>query len=160
MDPASLAHLVINALNQFGPFVGGAAATAIVTGASTDVYNKSKEQAKRLLDAIRHRFQREQDGGSAGQALQAYVGGDRDFESVVKTKLERILRDDSMFSTDLLRILRSGPLQTFIVDEEARVKGFDMTNSAGTGTGTQHAQIGKKADIENIRMTIKTPDEP
>ncbi len=159
MDSASLAHLIINALNQFGPFVGGAAATAIVTDASTDVYNKSKEQVKRLIEAMRHRFQREHDGGSAAQALQTYVGGDRDFESVVTTKLERILRDDPAFSASLLGIMRSGPLQTFIVDEEARVKGFDMTNSAGTGTGTQHAQIGKKADIENIKMTIKTPDE-
>ena len=159
MDPATLAHLIINALNQFGPFVGSAAATAIVTDASTDLYNKSKEQAGRLIDAIRHRFQREQDNGSAANALQTYVSGDRDFESVVKTKLERILRDDPAFSADLLRIMRNGPLQTFIVEEEARVKGFDMTNSAGTGTGTQQAQIGKKADIENIKMTIKTPDE-
>ncbi|MGH2497650.1 MAG: hypothetical protein ACRDIV_23350 [Ktedonobacteraceae bacterium] len=157
MDPATLAHLVINALNQFGPFVGGAAATAIVTDASTDIYNKSKEQAKRLIDAIRHRFQREQDGGSAVQALQTYIGGDHDFASVVKTKIERILRDDPVFSTDLLRIMRSGPLQTLIIGEEAKARDIEMTNS--TGTGTQHMQTGQKSEVEGIRMSLKTPDE-
>jgi hypothetical protein len=158
MDPATLAHLVINAINQFGPFVGGAAATALITDASSDLYNKSKEQAARLIETIRHRFRREQDNGSAATALQAYTGGDRDFEGVVKTKLERILRDDPAFCADLLRIMRNGPLQTFIVEEEARVKGFDMTNSAGAGT--QHAQIGKKAEVCDVKMNIKTPGEP
>jgi hypothetical protein len=158
MDPATLAHLIINALNQFGPFVGSAAATAIVTDASTDLYNKSKEQARRLIDAIRHRFQGEQDNGSAAHALQTYVSGDRDFESVVKTKLERILRDDPAFSADLLRIMRSGPLQTLIIGEEAKARDIEMTNSAGTGT--QHMQTGKKSEVEGIKMNIKTPDEP
>ena len=158
MDPATLAHLIINALNQFGPFVGSAAATAIVTDASTDLYNKSKEQARRLIDAIHHRFQREQDNGSAAHALQTYVSGDRDFESVVKTKLERILRDDPAFSADLLRIMRSGPLQTLIIGEEAKARDIEMTNSAGTGT--QHMQTGKKSEVEGIKMNIKTPDEP
>src|ERR1700682_2043281 len=149
MDPATLAHLIINALNQFGPFVGSAAATAIVTDASTDLYNKSKEQARRLIDAMRHRFQREQDNGSAAHALQTYVSGDRDFESVVKTKLERILRDDPAFSADLLRIMRSGPLQTLIIGEEAKARDIEMTNSAGTGT--QHMQTGKKSEVEGIK---------
>ena len=157
MDPATLAHLIINALNQFGPFVGGAAATAIVTDASTDLYNKSKEQAKRLIEAIHHRFQREKDGGSATQALQTYVGGDHDFESVVKTKLERILRDDPAFSADLLHIMRSGPLQTLIIGEEAKARDIEMTNSAGTGT--QHMQTGKKSEVEGIKMNIKAPEE-
>lgn len=156
MDPSTLAHLVINAINQFGPFVGGAAASALIFDASADLYNKSKEQARHLIEAVRHRFQREPDSGSATNALQAYTGGDRDFESVVQTKLERILRDDPAFSADLLRIMRNGPLQTFLVEEEAKVKGFDMTNSAGTGT--QHAQIGKKADVSEVRMNITSPD--
>ena len=128
MDPATLAHLIINALNQFGPFVGSAAATAIVTDASTDLYNKSKEQARRLIDAMRHRFQREQDNGSAANALQTYVSGDRDFESVVKTKLERILRDDPAFSADQpLRLeievgqsLEGHPLMASIILERVR----------------------------------------
>ncbi len=158
MDPATLAHLIINALNQFGPFVGSAAATAIVTDASTDLYNKSKEQARRLLDAIRHRFQREQDNGSAAHALQTYVSGDPDFESVVKTKLERILRDDPAFSADLLRIMRSGPLQTLIIGEEAKARDIEMTNSAGVGT--QHMQTGKKSEVEGIKMSITSPEEP
>ncbi len=74
----------------------------LVTDVSTDLYNKSKEQAERLVDAIHHRFRREQDNGSAAAALQTYVSGDRDFESVVQTKLERIMRDDPAFSADLL----------------------------------------------------------
>jgi len=158
MDPATLAHLIINAINQFGPFVGGAAATALVTDASTDLYNKSKEQAGRLLDAIRHRFQREHDNGSATTALQAYSGGDRDFESVVQTKLERILRDDPAFSADLLRIMRNGPLQTLLIGEEAKARNVEMTNSAGTGT--QHMQTGKKSEVEGIVLRITSPDEP
>jgi len=157
MDPASLAHLIINALNQFGPFVGGAAATAIVTDASTDIYTKSKEQVKRLIDAMRHRFQREKDGGSAAQALQTYVGGDHDFESVVTTKLERILRDDPAFSANLLGIMRSGPLQTLIIGEEAKARDIEMTNSAGTGA--QHMQTGKQSEVEGIKMRITAPDE-
>ena len=157
MDPAALAHLVIHAINQFGPFVGGAAATALITDASTDLYNKSKEQAARLIDAIRHRFQREPDNESAATALQAYTGGDRDFEVVVRTKLERILRDDPAFSADLLRIMRNGPLQTLIIGEEAKARDVEMTNSAGTGT--QHMQTGKKSEVEGIKMTIKTPEE-
>jgi hypothetical protein len=157
MDPATLAHLVINAINQFGPFVGGAAATALIFDASSDLYNKSKEQARHLLDAIHQRFQRESDNGSAATALQAYTGGDRDFESVVQTKLERILRDDPAFSADLLRIMRNGPLQTLIIGEEAKARDVEMTNSAGTGT--QDMQTGKKSEVEGIVMRITAPDE-
>jgi hypothetical protein len=160
MLDAMLVNWVMQGLSQLLPAVGnaaGAAAGAIVTGVGTDLYDKTKEQAKRLFEAIRQRFSQEPDGGSANRALQTYIDGDRDFEPVITTKLERILQDDPAFAAQLLAILRSGPLQSLIVGEEAAAKDIEMSNSAGAGTQT--IQTGKKSEIERVKFTMTTPDK-
>jgi hypothetical protein len=163
LDPM-LVNWVMQGLSQLLPAVGpaaGAAAgtigTAIVTAAGTDLYDKTKEQAKRLFDAIRQRFAQEPDGAGATRALQTYVEGDRDFEPVVTTKIERILNQDPAFAAQVLAILRSGPLQSLIVGEEASAKDIEMSNSAGGG-GTQTIQTGKKSEVERVKFTMTTPD--
>ncbi len=155
IDPAFV-NWVMQGLSQLLPVVGGGIGGAVVTGIGTDAYNKTKEQAGRLLDAIRHRFSKEQDGGSATQALQTYVSGDRDFEGVVRTKLERALNEDPAFAAQLLAIMRDGPLQSLIVGEEARASDIDMSNSAGIGTQT--IQTGHKSQVERVKMNITPPD--
>jgi hypothetical protein len=108
MDAGMLANAIMQALT---PLLGGVGA-ALATDIGNTIYDKSKEQARRLLEAIRHRFSKEQDEGSATLALQTFVNGDPDFAGVVRTKLERILQNDPDFSTEVLRIMRSGPLQS------------------------------------------------
>lgn len=160
MDPATLATTVMGILTQMQPYLGGAGA-AIATAAATDagetIYQKGKEQGKHLLAAIRDRFTREKDGRGATQALQSFVDGDLDYSSVVQTKLERLLRDDPGFADSLLVILRSGPLQSLIVGEEATAREIDMSNTLGAGT--QQIQTGKKSQVEGVSMNIAPPDK-
>ena len=160
MDPATLANTIMGILTQIMPLLGGVG-TAIITGAATDVgdtiYQKGKEQGKHLLAAIRDRFSREKDGGSGTQALQSFVSGDLDYSSVVQTKLERLLRDDPGFADSLLDIIRSGPLQSLIVGEEATAREIDMSNTLGAGT--QKIETGKGSQIEGVNMNIAPPDK-
>lgn len=158
MEVAMLVGLVMQGLSQLLPVVGGGVGAAIISGAGSDLYNKTKEQAGRLFDAIRQRFAGEHDGSKATQALQTYVDGDSDFESVVKTKLERILQNDPAFAANLLAILRSGPLQSLIVGAEATATDIEMTNSAGSGTQTM--QTGDKSQVARIKLNITSPDKP
>ena len=153
MDAGMLANAIMQALT---PLLGGVGA-AVATDIGNTIYDKSKEQARRLLEAIRHRFSKEQDEGSATLALQTFVNGDSDFAGVVRTKLERILQNDPDFSTEVLRIMRSGPLQSLIVGEEAKARDIDISNSAGAGT--QHIQTGKKSEVERIKLNITPPDK-
>ncbi|HXX77901.1 MAG TPA: hypothetical protein VEI53_05390 [Ktedonobacteraceae bacterium] len=159
MDPAALANAVMGILTQMMPFLGTMGA-AIVTGIATDtgetIYQKGKEQGKRLLDAIHHRFATENDGGNATQALQNFVSGDLDYQSVVQTKLERLLRNDPGFSDSLLEIIRSGPLQSLIVGEEATAREIDMSNTLGVGT--QKIETGKKSQVEGVSLNIAPPE--
>jgi len=159
MDPASLANTVMGILTQMMPFLGPMGA-AIVTGVATDVgetiYQKGKEQGKHLFQAIHDRFAAEKDGGNATQALQHFVSGDLDYTSVVQTKLERLLRSDPGFSDSLLEIIRSGPLQSLIVGEEATAREIDMSNTLGAGT--QKIETGKKSQVEGVSMNIAPPE--
>lgn len=162
VDPA-LVTWVMQGLSQLLPVagnaVGAAAGTiggAIATGVGTDLYDKTKEQAKRLLGVIHQRFSQEADGGGAALALQTYVDGDRDFEPVVRSKLERIMNGDPAFAAQLLAILRSGPLQSLIVGEEASAKRVDMSNSLGEGT--QIIQGDRRAVVEDVKMNISRPE--
>ena len=160
MDPATLANTIMGILTQIMPLLVGVGA-AIVTGAATDVgdtiYQKGKEQGKHLLAAIRDRFSREKDGGGATQALQSFVSGDLDYSSVVQTKLERLLRIDPVFADSLLDIIRSGPLQSLIVGEEATAREIDMSNTLGAGT--QKIETGKGSQFEGVNMNIAPPDK-
>jgi len=130
--------------------------TAIATGIGTDLYDKGKQQARRVLDTVRARFARQNDGGGAAQVLQLYTDGNRSMEGVVRTTLESILHSDPTFAAQLLAILRDGPLQSLIVGEEATAQDIEMSNSAGVGA--QMIQEGKKAHVEGVRMNITTPD--
>jgi hypothetical protein len=160
MDPATLANTIMGILTQIMPFLGGVGA-AIVTSAATDVgetvYQKSKEQGKHLIATIRDRFSREKDGSSATQALQSFISGDLDYSSVVQTKLERLLRADPGFADNLLEIIRSGPLQSLIVGEEATAREIDMSNTLGVGT--QKIETGKGSQTEGVSMNIAPPDK-
>ncbi len=133
MDVSAITNDVMNALNALVPYIG-AAGTAIATNAANSVYAKGVEQAKHLYEKIKERFAREKDGASATTALQIFVDGDTDYTFVVKTKLERILRDDPAFAQDLLRIIQSGPIQSLIVGEEAEARRIAMTNIYGQGS--------------------------
>src|SRR6266487_1222104 len=160
MDPATLANTIMGILTQIMPLLVGVGA-AIVTGAATDVgdtiYQKGKEQGKHLLAAIRDRFSREKDGGGATQALQSFVSGDLDYSSVVQTKLERLLRIDPRFADSLLDIIRSVPLQSLTVAEEATAREIDMSNTLGAGT--QKIETGKGSQVEGVNMNIAPPDK-
>ncbi len=160
MDAVTLTNTVMGILNQFMPFLGGIGG-AIATGAASDVgdtiYQKGKEQGKHLFEAIRDRFSRENDGGGATRALQSLTAGDPDYGSVVQTKLERLLRDDPGFADNLLEIIRSGPLQSLIVGEEATAREIDIYNTLGAGT--QKIQIGKGSQVEGVSMNIAPPEK-
>jgi hypothetical protein len=142
------------------PFLGGIGG-AIATGAATDagdtIYQKGKEQGKHLFEAMRDRFAGENDGGSATRALQSFTTGDLDYSSVVQTKLERLLRDDPGFADDLVEIIRSGPLQSLIVGEEATAREIDISNTLGAGT--QKIQTGKGSLVEGVSMNIAPPEK-
>jgi hypothetical protein len=148
--------LLLPAAGNAAGAAAGAIGGAVVTGVGTDLYNKAKEQAKRLLGVIHDRFSQEPDGGGAAKALQTYIDGDRDFEPVVKTKLERILNGDPAFAAQLLTILRSGPLQSLMVGEEASARRVEMSNRLGDGT--QIIQEDRRAVVEDVKMNISPQD--
>ncbi|GAC1656916.1 MAG: hypothetical protein NVS4B7_01510 [Ktedonobacteraceae bacterium] len=157
MDPATFANTIMQLLTPLLPYLS-TAGTAIATSAGNAVYDKSAEQGKHLLDSIKTRFAKEKDGGSATQALQTFADGDLDYSIVVKTKLERLLRDDADFAENLLRIIQSGPLQSLVVGDEAIARNIGMSNNLGAGT--QKIQTGKGSETTDIRMNMNTGDVP
>ena len=156
MADAMIVNGIMQGLSQLLPAVGGGVGAAMVSGMGTDAYNAMKGQANHLLNVVRHRFSQEHDGGSAASALQSYMGGDRDFEGVVRVKLERVLDEDPAFAAQALAVLRSGPLQSLMVGEEAKARNIDMSNSAGEGT--QIIQTGKKSEVERVRMNMPSSE--
>ena len=153
MDAATLTNMVMTALTPLLPYLA-TAGTAI----ATDIGDATFQQGKHLFETIKGRFAKEKDGGSATQALQTFVNGDADYQAVVQTKLERILRDDPAFASSLSHLLQSGPLQSLIVGEEAKARNIGMANNLGAGR--QEIQTGRASDIQDIRMNINADDIP
>lgn len=155
MDVSAITTSVMNALTALVPYIG-AAGTAIATDAGNSAYARGVEQAKHLYEKIRERFAREKDGASATIALQTFVEGDANYTVVVRTKLERILRDDPAFAQDLLSMIQSGPIQSLIVGEEAQARRISMTNTFGHGS--QNVQTGRGSTTEVIKMNMGFDD--
>lgn len=155
MDVSAITTDAMNTLTALIPYIG-AAGTAIATNAGNSVYAKGVEQAKHLYEKIRERFAREKDGASATTALQTFVEGDADYTIVVKTKLERLLRDDPAFAQDLLSMIQSGPIQSLIVGEEAEARRIAMTNKYGQGS--QSVQTGRGSKTEDIKLNMGFDD--
>jgi len=148
MVVAALVAAVMTALTSLATTAGNAIATNI----GNDVYAKGKDEAKRLCDAIKARFSKEEDGAITAQALQAYVGGNAKYESLVKTELESLINADPIFAETLTQFVQSGPLQSLIVGMEAVARDIEMTNTSGIGT--QKIQGGDKSQIERVQMHI------
>ena len=155
MDPATFANTIMGILAPLMPFLGGVSA-AIATNVGDTISDQVQEQAKRLYHAIKDRFAK--DGSSSTQALQTFVSGDPDYSAVVKTKLERLLKEDPHFYDQLFQIIQSGPLQALILGEQARASDIDMLNSLGIGT--QKIQLDKWAQTERVRFNITHPGNP
>jgi len=155
MDVSAITTAVMNTLTSLAPYIG-ATGTAIATSVGNSAYGKGVEQAKHLYKKLQERFAREKDGASATTALQTFVDGDADYTIVVKTKLERILRDDPAFAQDLLSMIQSGPIQSLIVGEEAEARRIAMTNTSGQGS--QSVQTGRGSITEDITLNISPGD--
>ena len=156
MDIVSLVSAIMQALAPMAPFLDGVSA-GMATKLGENISDAGKEQVTRLYSAIRQRFAKENDGGRASQALQAFVD-DPGNAGTVRIKLERILQNDPAFASELLAIMRSGPYQSLIVGEEATAPDIDMSNASGAGT--QQIHTGKKSTTERVRMNIPNPDNP
>lgn len=149
MDPAALTSLIMGILTPLLPLVGD----AIVSKVGEDVYHKTKEQAKRLYEAIRKRFAHEQDGDNATQALQTFASGDADFVPVVQKKLFTLLQNDPTFFNELSHILQSSSLrQRLTTQEEAQARRIRMSNTLGRGE--QEIDEGRKSIVEDVHFSI------
>ena len=150
MDAAALTPLVMGIINNpLAPIVG----TAVVTKLSEEVYDKTKEQAKHLLEAIRNRFAQEPDSGKASRALQNFIEDPNTYGIVLENKLFNLLQADSSFAEELNKIIQSGPRQLLSVEEEAQANKIRMNNSLGRGI--QEIKGGKKSTLEDIEMNMK-----
>ncbi len=156
MEPVTFASTIMQILTPLLPYLS-TAGTAVATSAGTALYEQSVAQGKHLYETIKNRFAQEKDG-SAIQALQTFANGDTDYSPVVKTKLERLLRDDPDFANSLLSIIQSGPLQSLVVGDEAIARNIGMSNNYGAGT--QRIQTGKSSETTDIRMSINGGDIP
>lgn len=148
MDAAAWTSLVMSIITPFVPLIG----TTLVTKLSEDAYGAVKEQAQRLYEVLRNRFSHEKDGGNAHQALQAFAGGDTDYEAVVEKKLFTILQADPDFARELAQVVQSGPRQILTAAEEARASRIRMSNSLGRGH--QEISAGKHSVIDDVQFTI------
>lgn len=148
MDLAALTSLIMGIITPFVPLIGATVATKL----SEDAYGKAKEQAKRLYEAIHKRFSHEKDGGNASQALQAFAGGDTDYEIVIEKKLFNILQVDPDFARELAQIVQSGPRQVLTIAEEAKASRIRMSNSLGRGH--QEITAGKSSIVDDVQFTI------
>lgn len=150
MDAAALTALVMGIINNpLAPIVS----TAVVTKMSEDIYDKTKEQTKHLLEAIRNRFAQEPDGGKASKALQNFVEEPRDYSIVLENKLFNLLQTDLAFAKELDTIIQVGPRQLLTVEEEAWATKIRMNNSLGRGT--QKIKGSKKSTIKDVEMNMK-----
>lgn len=145
MDVATLTTLAIGLL------------TGIVSKAGEDAYDKSKELATHVYEAIRKRFSHEQDGGNASQALQTLMGGDTDFSAVVEKKLLTMLKSDPAFAHELTQLIQSGPQQLLIAAEGAKASHIHMSNTGGKGH--QEVNLGTRASADDVKFTIG-PEKP
>lgn len=144
MDPATLTVFATTALSTFFG--------QMVVGAGTKAGEDAWEQAKRIYEAIKTRFSKEQDDGKASRALTA-MADDPDVSDSVKIKLARILESDSAFKLLLEQIIQSGPQQTLTIEEEAEARRIRMRIQGGIGTQDIHA--GKRSKIEDVDMGIE-----
>jgi len=153
MEVAALVAAVMTALTSLASGAGIAIAASI----GNDVYAKGKAEATHLFETIKARFSKEKDGTAATQALQAFVDGDIDYESLIKTKLERLINADPAFAGALTQFVQSGPLQSLIVGTEAVARDIEMTNTSSEGQ--QIIREGDKSTIERVRMNISHGDK-
>jgi hypothetical protein len=153
MEVAALVSAIMTALAPFA----ATAATAVATSIGNDVYAKGKEGAKRLYEAIKARFAKEEDGSITTQALQKYVDGSAKYEGLVRDELERLIKADPVFAETLAQFVQSGPLQSLIVGKESVARDIEMNNSLGAGT--QKIQEGDNSTVERVRMNINRGDQ-
>lgn len=152
MVVAALVAAVMTALTSLAATAGGAIATNI----GNDVYAKGKDEARRLFETIKARFSKEEDGAITAQALQAYVGGNAKYETLIKTELETLIDADPAFAETLTQYVQSGPLQSLIIGMEATARDIEMTNTLGAGRQT--IQEGDKSTVERVLMNINRGD--
>jgi len=149
MVVAALVATVMTALTSLAATAGSVVATNI----GNDVYTKGKAEAKQLFETVKARFAKEKDGALTTQALQEFVNGNADYESLIKIKLERLINTDPVFAETLTQFVQSGPLQSLIVGEEAEARRINMSNTLGAGR--QETRVGNKSKVEDVNLSIE-----
>ena len=139
-----VALLIVPVMTALSTFLAGAA-----DGAAHKLGEAAVEQSKRIYEAVKARFQKEADGGQAGQMLTLF-GQNEKLRPAVEAELERILRADPAFAAALHQLVQDGPLQQVLIKGTGRR--ISQENSAGTGT--QVVAIDKDGTGEDIQQKI------
>ena len=152
MDPITLttvATQVVAILTSLFSKVG----ESFVTKFGEDAY----EESKHLYEAVRDRFAKKDDGGSASKALQNFADEPKVYGNVFKEMLLPLLHDDPNFADTLNVILHSGPIQRITVGADTTVEHIRMSNESGQGTQT--IEGGDRDTFSDISMNIGSKRE-
>jgi hypothetical protein len=159
VDFITLANQVIIALTPFLHFLSSAGAsvgTSIVTKLGEDIYDKGKEQGKRLYQAVKVRIEEEKavDNGKANKALQNFLEDPDDYADVFRKKLALLLQTDPSFARALDQMLQQSVAlrQVILLGENAIAEGNEQSNTLGFGE--QRMQLEKGAKAVNNKQNI------
>lgn len=159
MDFIMLAHQIILALTPLAPFLSGVGAgigASMVNKLGEDIYDESKDQGKRLYQAVKVRIEEEKpvDGGKASKALQNFIEDPDDYAGIFQQKLEAIFQAEPSFAEALNEMLQqsSALRQVILLGEDAIATDNEQSNSLGIGE--QRIELGKGARAQNNKQNI------
>ncbi len=144
MDYHTVIEQAVILLRTFAPKLEDAMATTVVEAGF--------EQAKRLYEAIKHRFKQEDDKGKALKVLENFQNSPEEYQVNLYNKLTDILQKDPALAQTVTQLLQQGPVQRILANDESQVIANAMHNSLGKGI--QDIEAHGKAHVEGNTFTI------